>query len=445
MRRVALHTLGCKLNYAETSTMGREFARRGYEIVDFDQPADVYLLNTCSVTERADRECRQIVRRALRLSPEAFIIVAGCYAQLRPEEIAAIDGVDLVLGTSEKSSLFTFAGEFTKQPVPQVFVSCIDEVLDCTPAHAAEPGARTRSFLKIQDGCDFNCTFCTIPLARGSSRSRPAGDVVSDALSIASDGFKEIVLTGVNVGDYGRKDGGGLAYLLRLLEPIPGIERIRISSIEPNLLTTELVDLILGSEKLCNHFHIPLQSGSDAVLGRMSRRYATRHYRRLAEYIKERDPDAAIGADVIVGFPGETDERFCETADFIAKVPVSYLHVFTYSERPGTPAACLDGAVEPRIRASRSETLRELGRTKRHAFHSLFVGRDMPVLFERRRRNGAVSGLTPNYIRVEAESDRDLTNEIHTVSITNHGSDACAGDLRATGRAAALFSTTVTT
>jgi threonylcarbamoyladenosine tRNA methylthiotransferase MtaB len=433
MRKVALHTLGCKLNYAETSTMGREFADRGYEIVEFDQPADVYLLNTCSVTERADRECRQIIRRALRLSPEAYIIVAGCYAQLRPEEIARIDGVDLVLGTTQRSSLFEHAGSFVKQPVPQVYVSCIDEALECTPAHAAEPGARTRSFLKIQDGCDYNCTFCTIPMARGRSRSRAAEDVVADARRIASDGFKEVVLTGVNVGDYGRKDGSDLSALLRMLEKVAGIERIRISSIEPNLLSPGLVDLILGSEKCCNHFHIPLQSGSDGVLKKMSRRYGTRHYRHLAEYIKERDADASIGADVIVGFPGETDQHFNETVTFICELPISYLHVFSYSERPGTPAADFERPVEPRIRASRSESLRELGRKKRHAFHSSLVGRSMPVLFEGKRHNGVVSGLTRNYVRVEAVSARDLTNEVHTVALHDPGSEGCAGELLPAG------------
>jgi threonylcarbamoyladenosine tRNA methylthiotransferase MtaB len=429
MKKVALHTLGCKLNYAETSTIGRQFVERGFEVVDFDQPADVYLLNTCSVTERADRECRQIIRRALRISPDAFIIVSGCYAQLRPEEIAGIDGVDLVLGTREKFSIFDHADRFVKRPVPHVYVSCIDEAVDCAPAFSADTSARTRAFLKIQDGCDFNCSFCTIPIARGASRSRPPEEVVRDAERIASEGFSEIVLTGVNVGDYGARAGGGFLQLLRALEKVDGIERIRISSIEPNLLTRELVDLLLGSEKFCNHFHIPLQSGSDTVLRRMRRRYNREQYRAVVESIREGDADAAIGADVIVGFPGETEELFWETASFLAGIPVSYLHVFTFSERPGTPASEYEGRVEPRVRATRSEILRTLGQRKRHAFHSSFVGRRMPVLFEGHHRSGRGSGLTTNYIRVEAPTEDALTNEIRDVQILKAAHDVCAAAL----------------
>lgn len=445
MKRVALHTLGCKLNYAETSTMGRQFADRGFEVVDFNQPADVYLLNTCSVTERADRECRQIIRRAMRLSPDAFIIITGCYAQLRPEEIAGIDGVDLVLGTKEKFSVFDHADRFVKQPVPQVYVSCIDDALECTPAFSADAGTRTRAFLKIQDGCDFNCAFCTIPLARGASRSRSAAEVVRDAVRIASEGFKEIVLTGVNVGDYGTKGASPLPVLLPMLENVPGIERIRISSIEPNLLTRELVDLILGSEKYCNHFHIPLQSGSDAVLNRMRRRYTTGRYRAVVEYIMEQDRDAAVGADVIVGFPGETEELFRETSSFLEDLPVSYLHVFTFSERPGTPASDFPGSVDPRVRAGRSERLRLLGRKKRQIFHSFFVGKRMPVLFEGHHRGGVLSGLTTNYIRIEAASEGIRTNEIRDVEILTAGSETCAGEIVHRGAALSTPYTTIGT
>jgi threonylcarbamoyladenosine tRNA methylthiotransferase MtaB len=433
MKKVALHTLGCKLNYAETSTIGRQFAERGFEVVGFDEPADVYLLNTCSVTERADRECRQIIRRALRTSPDAFIIVSGCYAQLRPEEIAGIDGVDLVLGTREKFNVFDHADRFVKQPTPQVYVSCIDEALDCAPAFSAESGARTRAFLKIQDGCDFNCSFCTIPIARGASRSRREEDVVRDAERIASEGFSEIVLTGVNVGDYGAKGEGGLLRLLRTLERVGGIERIRISSIEPNLLNRDLVDLLLGSKKFCNHFHIPLQSGSDPVLKRMRRRYTRGQYRAIVEHIRNRDADAGIGADVIVGFPGETDELFRETSSFLSELPLSYLHVFTFSERPGTPASEYGGAVEPRVRAERSDILRMLGRRKRHAFHSSFVGRRMPILFEGQHRRGRASGLTTNYIRVEIPSGAALANEIKDVNILDASHDQCAGELSSRG------------
>jgi len=429
MRKVAFHTLGCKLNYAETMTIGRQFADRGYTTVAFDQPSDVYVLNTCSVTERADKECRQIIRRVLRQSPSAYIIVAGCYAQLQPEEIGSIEGVDLVVGVKEKFRIFDHAGDLTKHGVPQVFVSCIDEAVDFEPAFSAEEGGRTRAFLKVQDGCDFNCSFCTIPLARGESRSSSIATILYQAEHIASLGYKEIVLTGVNVGDYGRKSDANFFELLQALETVDGVERIRISSIEPNLLTPEIVNFILSSGKYCNHFHIPLQSGSDGILQKMRRRYRTRDYRSLLEHIKTRDPFAGIGADVITGFPGETEELFHETYLFLVDLPVSYLHVFTYSERAGTPAAEFSGNVEPRIRFERSEMLRILSRKKRNAFASSFLGATMPVLYENTVRDSRITGLTTNYLRVETPSESTLTNEVFPTLITAVDDEICIGRL----------------
>ncbi len=427
MKKVALHTLGCKLNFSETSTLGRQFIDRHFEIVDADQPVDVFVLNTCSVTGRADRECRQIIRRTLRHSPDAFVIVVGCYAQLKPEEVASISGVDLVLGAAEKFRLFECAGDFRKGSLPQVFVSCIDEATSFDPAFSAEVGGRTRAFLKIQDGCDYQCAFCTIPLARGTSRSHPADLVVAQARSIAALGYKEIVLTGVNVGDYGTNDGSCLFDLMRRLEDIDGIERIRISSIEPNLLTEPMIDFVLSSQKFCNHFHIPLQSGSNTILQRMRRRYVRAQYADLVEYIRRADPDAGIGADVIVGFPGEDDGLFGETQRFLADLPVSYLHVFTYSERDRTSALGLDGIVEPNVRFRRNETLRRLGARKRRLFHESFVGRHANVLFEGKLQGQRSSGLTTNYIRVEAPASRPVVNEILGVEIQSVTGDACLG------------------
>lgn len=427
MRKIAIHTLGCKLNYAESSTIGREFINSGYEVVESHQAADVFLLNTCSVTERADKECRQIIRRALRTSPDAFVIVTGCYAQLQPEEIARIEGVDLIVGTKEKFRLSDLAGKFTKSALPQIFVSCIDEAEDFHPAHSVEVGGRTRAFLKVQDGCDYVCSFCTIPEARGKSRSASIPDIVTQAESIAAQGYKEIVLTGVNVGDYGKKLGLNLLELLKTLEKIEGIERIRVSSIEPNLLTIDLIDFILGSEKFCNHFHIPLQSGSDTILKKMRRRYDTLFYRNLVEYIKSSDPNAGIGVDVISGFPGETDELFSETCEFLSELPVSYLHAFTYSERPGTPAGEFAGSVEPRVRYRRNEILRELSRKKRREFYSSHIGSTLNVLFESISDDGTISGFTSNYVRVTLQGDHELANNHVPVTITGVNDDYCNG------------------
>jgi threonylcarbamoyladenosine tRNA methylthiotransferase MtaB len=429
MKKVALHTLGCKLNFSETSTVGRQFIERGFEIVAPDQPADVFVLNTCSVTLRADRECQQIIRRVLRQSPDAYVIVIGCYAQLQPEELASIDGVDLVLGAREKFSIFEHSSGLRKESLPQVFVSCIDDVAEFAPSSSAEVGNRTRAFLKVQDGCDYRCAFCTIPMARGVSRSQSPGAVLSEAKYLAERGFREIVLTGVNVGDYGTKDGSSLLELVKAIQDVEGIERIRISSMEPNLLTKDMIDFMLASKVMCNHFHIPLQSGSDVVLRRMRRRYSRDHYRDLVEYIKSQDPDAGIGADVIVGFPGETAKFFEETYLFLVDLPVTYLHVFTYSERENTPAAEMEGRVEPRTRSRRNEMLRILGQKKRYAFHRSFAGRTLPVLFESSRPGGRISGLTTNYIRVETGGTSMLTNSIQPVNITSADNAGCTGEI----------------
>ncbi len=433
MKKVALHTLGCKLNFAETSTIGRQFVDRGFTVVDVSQPAEVYVLNTCSVTERADKECRQIVRRILRHSPDAYVIVMGCYAQLRPEELARIGGVDLILGSKDKFHLFDHVDNFVKKPVPAVYISCIDEESDADSAYSADVGGRTRAFLKIQDGCDYSCSFCTIPLARGASRSVSPAEVVKQASDLAAQGYKEIVLTGVNVGDYGRKIGTSLLDLMRRLDRVQGIKRIRISSIEPNLLSTEMIEYILSSDRYCPHFHIPLQSGSDAVLGKMQRRYRRGLYENLIQNIRDRSDDAAIGVDVITGFRGETEAEFRETYTFLNALPVSYLHVFTYSERPDTPAMNIADPVEPRIRFERSEMLRNLGRKKKYEFTSGFIGKMLPVLYENDERIGMIGGLSPNYIRVTAEASSPRTNEIISTKIVGLDRDGCIGEITGTG------------
>ncbi|MDE3057596.1 MAG: tRNA (N(6)-L-threonylcarbamoyladenosine(37)-C(2))-methylthiotransferase MtaB [Bacteroidota bacterium] len=435
MKAVSFYTLGCKLNYAETASLERQFVDRGFSVVPFDQQSDVCVVNTCSVTGRADRECRQIIRRALRTSPEAFVIVLGCYAQLAPEEIASIDGVDLVLGASEKFRLFTYTpeefaeGNFSKLPSPKIFVSPIDEVTDFGIAYSGGVDDRTRAFLKVQDGCDFNCSFCTIPLARGKSRSQAIAASVQQARSLADMGYKEIVLTGVNVGDYGKHDGNSLLALLRSLERVEGIERIRVSSVEPNLLSPQLLEYWLASEKVCKHFHIPLQSGSDRLLRKMRRRYTAAAYASLIQTIKEKNPDAGIGVDVIVGFPGETGEIFEEEYGFLHALPVSYLHVFTYSERPNTPSAEFEGRVEPRVRYSRSEMLRTLGYKKKHAFYATQVGRSLDVLVEGTVEDNMLSGYTDNYVRVRLPYHPSLEHSIARVRLEKVAADACIGSV----------------
>jgi threonylcarbamoyladenosine tRNA methylthiotransferase MtaB len=417
MRKVSFYTIGCKLNFAETSTISEEFKKRGFEIVEFGEPADVCVINTCSVTENADRDCRRIVRKALKVSPNAFIIVTGCYAQLRPDEIAKIEGVDLILGSNEKFKIFDFVGDFHKNYHAQIFVSPISEISEFHIASSTPTSDRTRAFLKVQDGCDYNCSYCTIPLARGESRSPEVNIILEKAKTLAQLGYKEIVLSGVNVGDYGRKIGTNLFELVKELEKIDGIERIRISSIEPNLLTEEMIDYFISSEKICNHFHIPLQSGSDEILRKMRRRYNSELYRRRIEYIKSKDPDACIGADVIVGFPGESEKHFETTYNFISDLPISYLHVFTYSERPNTDAVNLPGKVPIEERHKRSEMLRNLGLRKKMAFYRQMVGKEFDVLWESEVKDGKMFGFTRNYVKVGVPYNPSLVNKIVPVKV----------------------------
>jgi threonylcarbamoyladenosine tRNA methylthiotransferase MtaB len=429
MRRVALHTLGCKLNFAETSTIAGQFRAQGYEVVGIDVKADVCLINTCSVTERADRECRHMVRRALRYSPDAFVIVAGCYAQLRPDEIADIPGVDLVLGTKEKFHVFEHADGFQKAHQARKIVGPVESLESADMASSIGFSDRTRAFLKVQDGCDYSCAFCTVPLARGASRSVAVPDVIQEAGRVVDAGYREIVLTGVNVGDYGRRGGTSLLALLSELVDIDGLDRIRISSIEPNLLTDELLALWGRNSKLCKHFHIPLQGGNDDILRSMRRRYLTDLYTDRIATVRRLFPSAGIGADLIVGFPGETDELFSETYTFLVDLPISYLHVFTYSERPDTPALSIDGRVEPRIRAKRSEMLRILSSRKRHVFYSSFLDSVVNVLFEDRTADGYWSGLTPEYMRVKVRTSSELANQILPVRISKTEGESSTGEL----------------
>jgi threonylcarbamoyladenosine tRNA methylthiotransferase MtaB len=415
--QVALHTLGCKLNYAESSAIGAAFARRGFAIVELGAPADVIVINSCTVTENADRECRQVVRRALRANPEAFVIVTGCYAQLQPEEIASIDGVDLVLGSAEKFRIFDFEETFRKADVPRIAVGEIGDVDTFGPAASGEGDGRTRAFLKVQDGCDYSCTFCTIPLARGASRSQPIDEAFEGACGLVRAGYREIVLTGVNVGDFGRGRGETFHDLLVRLHDVPGLERLKISSIEPNLLEDRIIELAARSDRMLPHFHIPLQSGSDQVLGRMRRRYRSELYRGRVERIVELMPDAAIGVDVIVGFPGETEADFEATRELLHELPVAYFHVFTYSERENTPAARSGDSVPIEERRRRTTILRTLSEKKRAAFAARYEGRSRRALFEHGNRNGSIVGLTDNYIRVAAPYDSLLENEIVDVTI----------------------------
>jgi threonylcarbamoyladenosine tRNA methylthiotransferase MtaB len=438
--KVSFHTLGCKLNYAETASLERQFKDRGFDIVPFSDQSDVCVINTCSVTERADREARQIVRRALRASPSAFIAVVGCYAQLAPEEISSIDGVDLVLGASEKFRMFDYSDGFKKLSSPHIHVSPIETVNDFGPAFSGGVDDRTRAFLKVQDGCDFNCAFCTIPLARGESRSQSIEACVSQAHQLVEMGYKEIILTGVNVGDYGKKNGESLLQLLQALERIEGVSRIRISSIEPNLLNAELLDFWISSEKICNHFHIPLQNGTDEILKKMRRRYTADYYKNLIYSIREKSPDAGIGVDVIVGFPGETEELFEQNYHFIEELPVSYLHVFTYSERPNTPSITFPGRVEPRIRFSHSERLRMLGQMKKSAFYQSNRGSIRTVLIEGSTENNTVSGYTDNYVRVELPYHPSLENSIAHVRVGEFTGETCTGEVVSVESSAAPIS-----
>ena len=431
MPRVAFHTLGCKLNFAETNTVQRTFEERAFTVVPFGEAADVAVVNTCTVTAEADRKCRQMIRRALRANPDAFVVVTGCYAQLRPEDLAAIEGVDVVLGAHEKFRLFDLIDSFEKCEQTQVAVSCIDEVTEFGPAFSSNE--RTRAFLKVQDGCDYTCAFCTIPLARGKSRSAPLDQILAQARTLAAKGFKEIVLSGVNIGLYGQGAHDAvretsLLDLLRALETVDGIERYRISSIEPNLLTDEIIDFVAESEVFQPHFHIPLQSGDDAVLGTMRRRYRRHVYADRVAHILHRMPDACIGVDVIVGFPTETAERFENTYCFLHELPVTYLHAFTYSERPNTVAVDqldqMGGVPVPKPeRSRRNRMLRILSQKKQHAFYQLHLGDTRPVLWESTEHDGVMYGFTDNYIKMQRPYDEARVGTIEAVRLGSMADD----------------------
>ena len=413
MKKVAFYTLGCKLNFSETSTIARLFENEGYVKVNFDDGADIYVINTCSVTENADKKCRKIVQEARRFAGDPYIVVMGCYAQLKPEEIADIPGVDAVLGAAEKFRLFEYLKNFEKKPAATIHSAGIEEARDFH--HAFSLNDRTRTFLKVQDGCDYSCSFCTIPLARGKSRSDTIENIQKNALSVAEQGVKEIVLTGVNTGDFGIRDGkreNKLIDLLYRLDSVSGIDRFRISSIEPNLLTDEIISFVAGSEKFVPHFHIPLQSGSDNILKKMKRRYLSALYQDRVDSIKARMPNACIGADLIVDIPGETDVDFLKTYEFVRDLNVSYLHVFPYSERANTMAAEMDHIVPLKVRNERSRMLRNLSIKKRRNFYRENLGTTESVLFENDVENGKMYGFTRNYIRVSAKYDPVLINEI---------------------------------
>lgn len=422
MKKVAFYTLGCKLNYAETSTLSRMFESRGYQKVEFNDTPDIFIINTCSVTENADKKCRKIVREARSISPEGYVAIIGCYAQLKPQEIAGIPGVDAVLGASEKFQLIDLLDGFVRKPEPTVLSTDIETT---KPFHTAFSLIdRTRTFLKVQDGCDYSCTFCTIPLARGSSRSDSVSGVVSKARELGATGVKEIVLTGVNTGDFGIRDGvrqERFMDLVQALDEVETIARFRISSIEPNLVSDELIEFIARSNRFAPHFHMPLQSGSNQILKLMKRRYLRDVYASRVALIKKLMPDACIGVDVIVGFPGETDLEFNETYTFLTELEISYLHVFTYSERANTPAASMPGTVPTQVRADRSKQLHNLSEKKRRAFYETQVGKDGLVLFEKDVEAGLMHGFTANYVRVAAKYDPLLVNEIKKVNLIGIG------------------------
>jgi threonylcarbamoyladenosine tRNA methylthiotransferase MtaB len=414
-RSVALHTLGCKLNYSETSAIERLLMNDGFVKKDFTDEADVYVINTCSVTENADKECRQLVRRVQRQSPEAMVVIIGCYAQLKPKEIAEIPGVDLVLGASEKFNITQHLKELTHGDSAKI---CSCEIEDVEGFHSSfSLNDRTRTFLKVQDGCDYNCSFCTIPMARGKSRSNSTDNVLSEIKKIKEAGVKEIVFTGINLGDFGKngsgiKTGENFYSLLQEIENFDGVNRYRISSIEPNLLTTEIIRLVANSKKIMPHFHIPLQSGSNKILGMMRRRYKRELYAEKVEMIKKLIPDCCIGVDVITGFPGETEGDFKETVDFLVALDVSYFHVFTYSERANTLALNIEPVVPVNVRHERTKILRSLSYKKIQHFMRMHSGETRKVLFEGKNKNGTMDGYTDNYIKITAPYKDEWTNEI---------------------------------
>jgi threonylcarbamoyladenosine tRNA methylthiotransferase MtaB len=423
-KKVAFYTLGCKLNYSETSTIGRQFETAGFQTVNFTDQADVYVINTCSVTDHADKKCRKVVKEALKHSPGAYIAIVGCYAQLKPQEIAEIPGVDVVLGAAEKFQLVEHISDLTKKSKPEIYNSPIEETQTFIGSYSF--GDRTRTFLKVQDGCDYSCTFCTIPLARGASRSNTITEVIKQAEEIAASGVKEIVLTGVNLGDFGIRNGqreDRFFDLVKALDEVEGIDRIRISSIEPNLLSDDIIEFVASSKRFVPHFHIPLQSGSNKILGLMRRRYRRELYAERVSKIKSLMPDCCIGVDVIVGFPGETREDFLDTYQFLNDLEISYLHVFTYSERENTPAVEMSGAVPGAQRADRSKMLHILSDKKRRFFYESQLGKTAEVLFEADQKSGYMHGFTRNYVKVKAPYDPILINELKAVELVNIAAD----------------------
>jgi threonylcarbamoyladenosine tRNA methylthiotransferase MtaB len=419
MKKVAFYTLGCKLNYSETSTISRMFEDRGYRKVGFSENPDIFIVNTCSVTENADKKCRKIVKEAKKISPSSFVTIIGCYAQLKPKEISEIPGVDAVLGAAEKFRMFDYLDEFTSTQQPQVYASEISKANTFNASYSY--GDRTRTFLKVQDGCNYGCAFCTIPLARGKSRSDSIESILKQAKEIARTETKEVVLTGVNIGDFGIQEGRrkeSFLELIKALDEVEGIDRYRISSIEPNLLNDEIIQFVSKSRRFVPHFHIPLQSGSDLILEKMNRRYRSQLYRERVNIIKELMPDACIGVDVITGFPGENEEEFKKTYELLVELDVSYLHVFTYSERPNTLAISMDGVISSEERQKRSRMLRTLSEKKKRHFYKSQVNKQWSVLFEEDIENGNMHGWTENYVRVQAKYDPLLINEIKSVQTT---------------------------
>jgi len=426
-KKVAFYTLGCKLNFSETSTIARNFVSEGFNRVDFDEKADIYVINTCSVTDNADKRFKTIVKNALKKNEDAFLIAVGCYAQLKPEELAAVDGVDLVLGATEKFNVTSYINDLTKNQHGEVHSCEISEADFYVGSYSI--GDRTRAFLKVQDGCDYKCTYCTIPLARGISRSDTVENVLKNAAEISKRGIKEIVLTGVNIGDYGKGEFGNKKHehtfldLVKQLDKVTGIHRLRISSIEPNLLRDETIDFVSKSNTFVPHFHIPLQSGSDDLLKKMKRRYLRDTYTNRVQKIKKVMPNACIGVDVIVGFPGETEKHFLDTYHYLNDLDISYLHVFTYSERANTEAVLMDGVVPKKTRAKRSKMLRGLSVKKRRAFYETQLGETLTVLFESENKEGFIHGFTENYVKVKTPWNPEFMNTLHTVTLNSIDDD----------------------
>lgn len=427
-KKVAFYTLGCKLNFSETSTIARDFQNEGFERVDFEEIADIYVINTCSVTDNADKQFKQIVKKAMKLNDKAFVAAVGCYAQLKPEELAAVDGVDLVLGATEKFKITDYINDLSKNDMGEVHSCEIEEADFYVGSYSI--GDRTRAFLKVQDGCDYKCTYCTIPLARGISRSDALENVLKNASEISNQGIKEIVLTGVNIGDYGKGEFGNKKHehtfldLVKALDEVEGIERLRISSIEPNLLKNETIEFVSQSRTFVPHFHIPLQSGSNDILKKMKRRYMRELYTERVAKIREVMPHACIGVDVIVGFPGETDEYFLETYHFLNDLDISYLHVFTYSERDNTEAVeMVEGVVPANVRSKRSKMLRGLSVKKRRAFYESQIGTNRTVLFESENKEGYIHGFTENYVKVKTPWNPELVNTLHDIQLTKIDED----------------------